>query len=291
MRYNWLILIVIGCNNSNELSNVALDNFQNDSINAEVYYLKNDNIETLEGIWIDVGYLEEIEKYKSVYLTDNKYTLLGFRMEKENLRSNSPFLFGFTSHESGYDIPICYDFSKNTYVLDTMKAANEFYKNIAIHRENNTVDTVKVKSHSYFKDYFELVVLNDDNLKLFFSKLKNEILYRKCNLNNELVRLLFEGTYVSIESGRKIAIGKDGQVIDFKDKTSYLYVVYDFGLNINYDAIFITDEKEIHGGYPEGDLYKFIFRNDTLELYYVLTDWDELEHIVDSVPTYFLIKE
>jgi hypothetical protein len=64
--------------------------------------------------------------------------------------------------------------------------------------------------------------------------------------------------------------------------------VYDFGLGIGYDAIVLFDSMK--GGNWNDDMYKFEIKADTLKLYKIKTDWDNLEHEVGDI-TYILIKQ
>jgi hypothetical protein len=223
--------------------------------------------ELLDGYYLSDNYLKNIEKTRSIYLNrEYKTKLFGFTLKKENLLSDSAGLFGYTVHEGGLDCPLIFDFDKSIFVND-LKSVKEF-------------DDIK--------EPFELSLTADNIVQMYFPESKQTDLYRKVTDDQtELRKILFEGEYLSGDQQNKYSFKRDGSLKGFDDK-KYYEVVYDFSLGIEYDAIIFFNKKR--GNWSDGDMYKYEFSSDTLKLYHIKTDWDNLEHKIGDI-TFTLIKK
>lgn len=216
--------------------------------------------ERLLGTWMSDRYLNEIQASRSVYKNQtSEPKILGFMVRKENLKSNEASLDGFNSHEGGIEIPIYFNSSINKFIYDETKS-NHF---------------------SNFNESFELKLLDNDKLEMRFENGSKEI-YRKVeDIETELRRLLFEGEFISIDDNKRFIFDRAGSLRGLNGKKSF-EVIYDFGLNIEFDAIIIYNEKEGRS-WSDGEIYKYEFDSDTLKLYYVNTNWVTMDHKVGEL--------
>jgi len=223
----------------------------------------------LDGEWLHDNYLRNIEKTKSIYLNRNLDSLLfGFTLNKENLLSDTAYLFGYTEHEGGYGNPIIFDFQKNRFVSDSKRLMN-----------NSGIPSVP----------FELKVINDSTVEMFFPESKITDTFRKVtDIQSGLRKILFAGNYISIDKKKKFSFDKNGNLKGFNNYV-YYDLAYDFGEGIDYDAI-IFFKTEAGGNWSMGDVYKFEFVSDTIKLYHVKTDWNNMEHKIGGL-AYTLIRE
>lgn len=253
-------------------------NSQNNEINSKTNSTDNNNFDKtqlikqaalLDGEWLHDNYLRNIEKTKSIYLNRNLDSLLfGFTLNKENLLSDTAFLFGYTVHEGGYGNPIIFDFQKNKFVSDSKRL-----------KDNSGIPSVP----------FELTVINDSIVDMFYPEFKITDTYRKVtDIQTGLRKILFAGNYISIDKKRKFSFDKNGNLKGF-DNYVYYDLAYDFGEGIEYDALIFFKTKA-GGNWSMGDVYKFEFVSDTIKLYYVKTDWENMEHKIGGL-TYTLIRE
>ncbi|MCF8298693.1 MAG: hypothetical protein K9J13_14185 [Saprospiraceae bacterium] len=259
-----LIVLLIGCNNPNSdtTTNIKTDSIP---INKE-QLIEQSNL--LDGFWLTNNYLLQIENSKSIYLSREYDTkLYGFILEKENLLSDSAWLHGFTEHEGGYSSLLIFDYKKNIFINDLKRK----------------------EDYSSFPESFELKITKNNLLEMYFPNSKTTDTYRKVIDNQtELRRILFEGNYYSSNNERKFSFNQNGLLDGFDDKVYYELVV-DFLEGIFYDAIILFPTED-GGNWPDGDMYKYEFDNDTLKLYYIKADWNNFEHEVGDI-SYKLIKE
>jgi hypothetical protein len=226
----------------------------------------NKQSELLIGLWMSDMFLNKIEATKSVYINkSSEPKILGFMVKGENLKSNSATIYMFTSHEGGIEIPIYFNNSINKFVYDEKRSVQS----------------------SNFNESFELNLIDNNKLEVKFRNNHKEM-YRKVEgEQDELRRLLFEGEYISIDNNKKFTFNRTGSLTGFDGKMSY-EVIYDFGLNIEFDAIVIYKEKE-GGNWPDGEIYKYEFDSDTLKLYFVNTNWETMNHKIGGL-SHKLIK-
>ncbi len=213
--------------------------------------------EALHGYWLTDDYLTTISKSKSVYANRNyKSAFYGFILDKENLQTDSANLAGFTEHEGGYDAPLIFDTQKN-----------KFIKNIQ-----------RVTEYAS-KAPLELNSKTNDRLEIFYPTINKTDVYRKViDDQTELRRILFEGKYRSIDSQQVFSFDQTGLVTGFGNNVRF-DVVYDFGEGVEYDAVLFFDTVK-GGNWNDADLYQYKFASDTLKLYKVETNWEELKHKV-----------
>lgn len=259
-----IFVFTIGCNSQNNSTNSTTksnNNFDKEQLKKQVALL--------DGEWLSDNYLRNIEKTKSIYLNKEPNTkLFGFTLNKENLLSDSANLFGFVVHEGGYESPIIFDYKKNKFVYDSKRS-----------KENSGIPSCP----------FELTVINDSIIEMFFPETKTTDTYRKVtDIQTGLRKILYTGNYNSIDKKKKISFDKNGTVKGFDNKV-YYELAYDFTEGIEQDAIILYKTKE-GGNWSTGDVYKFEFNSNTLKLYHVKTDWNNLEHKIEGL-TNTLIKE
>jgi len=249
----FLTLILVSCDNRP----TTTENLQDESKN----YIDNNRIvelsQSLHGLWISDNYLNNIEKNKSIFLSRKYDTKIqGFYLDKTALQTDSAFLEGFTDHEGGYSSPIIYDNEKDKFVNDM----------------------ARLSDYATFPDPFELNFDGKGKIEMYFPKTKKSDNYRKVNsdFQTEIRRLLIAGNYKAIYDNSEIQFDNNGEVHNFKD-FKYYELVADFGLNIEYDAIVFF--KTLKGGnWSDGEIYKFEFLSNSLQLQHVKTNWETMEH-------------
>lgn len=215
---------------------------------------------SIEGTYITKSYLTNIKKTKSIYESKkmDSQSLFGFSLDLENLKSSSPFLYGYLVHEGGYDSPIIFDSLKKRFI---------YYESLKNEFDNE-------------KDIFEINHKQND-IELYFPNTHKNEIYKKVipDIETELRQILIEGNYLDADK-RSIIFKKNGDVLNFKDYV-FFEVIYDFSLGIQFDAVIFFKSKE-GGNWSHGDIYKFEISNDTLNLNFVQTNWDNLEHNIES---------
>ncbi|MEI6124798.1 MAG: hypothetical protein WCQ95_14355 [Bacteroidota bacterium] len=198
-----IFVFTIGCNSQNNSTNSTTksnNNFDKEQLKKQVALL--------DGEWLSDNYLRNIEKTKSIYLNKEPNTkLFGFTLNKENLLSDSANLFGFVVHEGGYESPIIFDYKKNKFVYDSKRS-----------KENSGIPSCP----------FELTVINDSIIEMFFPETKTTDTYRKVtDIQTGLRKILYTGNYNSIDKKKKISFDKNGTVKGFDNKV-YYELAYDF---------------------------------------------------------------
>ncbi|MBT1703406.1 hypothetical protein [Chryseosolibacter indicus] len=254
MKNTLLILFILSISCTKPKENINSTKVVDDS-------LKQSITNELDGYWLSDSYLVEVANSRSIYLSRNYTTRLwGFRLEKANLLSNSPMLIGFTEHEGGYDIPIRFDPISNFFI------ANDF---------------------SYIREPFRLVQVDTNHLALDFDN-KKEVYRKILDERTELRKVLFEGQFKSLPNDSIIEFKSDGTIKGI-DGYRYFEPIYDFTEGINYDAMAFYPSKDSAGIWMRGKLFHFQIKADTLELYNIHSDWDEMEHKIGEIE-YKLIK-
>ncbi len=219
-----------------------------------------EQIELLSGLWMSDSYLQKVEKTKSVYANkSSEPKILGFLLKSENLKSDSAYIFGFTSHEGGYEIPICFNSSKSKFAYDPKR----------------------INQSSNFIDPFELNLIDSNKLEIKFLQNNHSEVYRKVHdVQSELRRILFEGEFRSSDSKKDFIFAHNGTLTGFENEANF-EVIYDFGLNIEFDAIVMYKGNK-NGNWSDGEIYKFEFVSDTLKLYRVNTNWENMDHKIED---------
>jgi hypothetical protein len=222
---------------------------------------KNNLASLLSGYWMSDSYLKKLEETKSVFANrNNESDVLGFLLKKENLKSDTACIFAFNSHEGGIEMPIHFDPSTNKFVSDS-------------ERNGEPVS---------FTEAFQLNLLNDKKIELNFLKTKQSRIFRKVpDIQSELRRILFEGVFESIDNKKKFSFTNTGEVTGFGDRRNF-EVIYDFGLNIEFDAIALYNGKE-SGNWSDAEIYKYEINSDTVKLYHVNTNWENMNHKIDDL--------
>ena len=230
-------------------------NKSSEKICTELFF----DAKSIKGEYIVKQYIENIEKTKSIYNSrkfDN-HSLFGFILDFTNLITKNPVLYGFKVHEGGYDKPLIYDTLKKKFKYDLSKS-----------NENK-------------QDYFE-ITKRQNSLEFYFPFKKKNEYYRKVNIDiqTELRKVIIEGNYCDTLKSKNIIFNKNGEVENFKDYV-YYELIYDFTEGIQFDAIIFFKTKK-GGNWSNGDLYKYEINKNTIKLNYVQTNWETLEHIIET---------
>lgn len=260
-----LLLLIISCGRKKHSDKQVIDNYT--KANIELTSME-DNLESesksISGEYISSNYIDNINKTKSVYSSrkfDNQ-SLFGFALDTKNLTSSNPILNGWLVHEGGYDKPLLYDIIKKKFIYDLSKLNNYETK----------------------QDAFIINRLQN-NLELFFPLKNKRELYKKLNfdMQTELRKILFDGIYLDSSQNKNIIFKQDGTVINYKDYV-YYEIIYDFSLAIEFDAIIFFKTKR-GGNWNDGDIYKFKINNNSINLNFVETNWETMEHRLASKMT------
>jgi hypothetical protein len=250
-------LVLVSCDNNYKTIEI------NQNVSKNV--IKNKRLikisENLHGLWVSDNFLKNIENSKSVFLSRNYDTkILGFYLDEKSMKSDSPFLEGFTDHEGGYISPIRFNYLKDKFV-------------------NNMA---KLSKSAFFPDPFELNYNGENILEMYFPKTKTSDTYRKLNsdFQTEMRKLLISGIYKTKNDNSEIHFDKNGKVQNFKE-FKYYELVTDFGLNIEYDALILFN-NENGGNWSEGEIYKFEIISKNLQLQRVQTNWESMEHEISN---------
>lgn len=211
----------------------------------------------LDGYWLSDSYLVDIENSHSIFegsTYEAKYW--GFKLEKENLLSGSPTINTFDPHEGGYSGSLNFD-------------------------------SIKI-DFSFLGGQTKLKLIDSNRLQLDFGDKKD--LYRKVSSEQtELRRLLFEGKYKNvIQDNQTIEFTKEGQIKGL-EKEKYFELVYDFGEGINYDVSIFYPNQDSSGIWTRGNLFHFKIKPDTIRLYKITPDWNEMNHKIGDLE-YVLVK-
>jgi hypothetical protein len=259
--------LLISCSSETSKSNEKLNTTESNKTKSKsINSKKNTESNSLNGTYISKKYLDNIKKTKSIFKSrkfDNQ-TFYGFVLESKNLISKTPILKGFTVHEGGYDVPLIFDTLKNKYIVDLIKL-------------NDSQDD---------KSYFEInkkhncIELIFKNEKEIYQKVENDI-------QTELRKIVMESDYQNMNENKKLVLQKNGDVQNFKDYV-YYQIIEDFSLGIQYDAIVFFKSKNA-GNWDEGDIYKFEIKNNVLRLNYIKTNWETLEHEIETETLEFKI--
>jgi hypothetical protein len=217
--------------------------------------------ERLNGYWLSDNYLNTIEKTKSIYKSKEYNTKFwGFTLDKQNLLSDSAVLNGFTEHEGGYSCYLIYNTAKNAFV-----------HNLSMARE-----------YEYLKDIpFELHLIDSNKLELGMGEQKE--IYRKvADEQTALRHILFTGKYQDLKNKKTIEFADGGQIIGIENR-HYFDLVFDFGEGIEYDAAIFYVNSDSSGLWTNGDMYHYKINGDTLKLYELHTDWEEMNHKIGDL--------
>jgi hypothetical protein len=218
------------------------------------------------GLWISDSYLTAIEKTKSVY-ANWQYTtsVLGFEFNKQ-----LNHVWGFSQHEGGTSWPITYNPATNRY----------------------SYDATRKEDYEQAQD-FVLYKTGDNIIEIAHAKPARKERYRRISLKNniydldyELNRILFEGSYTDSLSGKKIKFGHKGNVSGLGDMVNY-HIHYDFGESLEFDTVFISKNKQQEAQ----QTYHFKIKGSTIYLYATTENEEELTYIINPTPAFVLKKE
>jgi hypothetical protein len=211
----------------------------------------------LGGYWLSDSYLVDIENSHSIFeSSDYKAKYWGFKIEKENLLSGAATINTFDPHEGGYGGSLKFDSIKNEF--------------------------------SFPEEPIGLKLIDSIHLQLDFGDKKD--LYRKVlDEQTELRKLLFEGKFKNIiQDNQIIEFTKEGQITGL-NKNKYFELVYDFGEGINYDVSIFYPNQDSSGIWSRGNLFHFKIKSDTIKLYKITPDWNEMNHKIGDLE-YVLVR-
>lgn len=255
-----MTLLFIACNNSEQ------NNLHKTSTDDNKFKLE---AERISGTWLTSHYLDQIKEKKSIYAAKYDTELFEVSLDITELLGDTAILYGATEHEGGYMSPICFDPKKNLFVNDSSRK-----------EDGNTTEE------------FELMIGAEGKLHIHFTKDNKTDIYKKVDdVQTELRSILFSGNYHKPGNEHakayEFGFGTDGTLEGF-GKRKYYEVAFDFGLGINFDTLILFDKEE-HNNWNGADLYKFEFKGDTMLLYPVTSNWDEMEQTVGALK-YTLVR-
>ncbi len=178
LRETVLVILILsaGCNQRSDISTIEINHRKNLA-------------DRLGGYWISDDYLNNIKNSHSIYPNRDYITMVwGFKLETENLMSDSAYMNGFTIHEGGYNFSIKFDSAKNCFVHD------------------NSI--IEIYSHN---SPFTITLLDSGFLELDFGN-KKEVYRKVIDDQTELRKLLFEGQFIDLKTNKKIEFSADGSV-------------------------------------------------------------------------------
>jgi hypothetical protein len=269
-RYLFLIVLAtlsIDCTTKSEKIDSSKKGETAESSSSKAKSIK-ELVHQLDGTWLSDSYLAAIEKRKTVY-GNPAYTtsVFGFSILKDSLIDGSDYLYGFSTHDAGYTWPISYNESNKRVEYDA-----------------TTGDEIKPPSAFYINP------LTSTTLELIFAKPAKKELYRKAALEQELNRILFEGTYTDQATNKTVTFTRDGKITGLNGRVLYL-VQYDTEgeYATPFDAIFLFTKQDDEAGTP----FHFKISGDTITLYTV--NEEEVEKYVEynysiGAKAYTLIK-
>ncbi|NMM50896.1 hypothetical protein [Marinigracilibium pacificum] len=252
MKRNFLILLIslliITCSKPSK-QNIKTSETRIDSVNettiisnpektaAESIKLPDSIVELYSGYWLNNDFLTQIEINKSVF--DSKEydgELFGFELDKTGLKTGETKVYGFTSHEGGYVIPIRW--------IDEFRCftSTGFEDEISSIKMDVVIDSTNIIEFQF-----------EDGTSEFYRKVSDQ--------DSELRKILFKGIYED-SLANKYSFNTDGDISGFGGKNHYT-VLYDFGEGLYYDVIFISE----NGNQANEDLYHYRINQDSLLLY------------------------
>jgi len=238
-----IVLSLINCDKKKGDTNVTTSK-TNEPGHDKGLTLK-ESVARAEGTWISEPYLAAIEKNKAIY-NNPAYptTLFGFSIVKDSIADGEDYLYGFSTHDAGYMWPVQYDSAKKRISY-----------NIKVEDSDNMPPSP-----------FYLNPLTATTLEIVFTKSTKREVYRKADLEYELNRILFEGTYIDKATNKTVTFTKDGKVTGLEGKTMY-QVQYDpeGEYAVPFDAVFLFTLPDDEAGTP----YHYTISGNTLTLYNV----------------------
>jgi hypothetical protein len=257
---------------------------------SDTYKKQKDKIELaerLDGLWLNKTYLDSIQISKSPgsYIGDKIHiTWFGFRLIKDNLLTEKPYLGGFYIHEGGYGCNLLFEAKSSSFITTNL--------NLLISGEV-----------AYNESGVKLSLINDTLLEFDFSTgkeyyIKNEK-YNAANNEIDLLinRAVIEGEYKDIISGQYFHFYKNGFIAGFEKILKY-EIAYDFvgipifGINVISFKEFKseTQDYQINTKYYNENSYKFEFKQDILYMYPIKSDWYN-DKTVEVLPVKFKLKK
>ena len=239
----FIVVTLISCDKKKDDTNVITSK-KSEPAHDKGLTLK-ESVSRTEGTWISEPYLATIEKNKAIY-NNPAYTttLFGFSIVKDSIADGKDYLFGFSTHDAGYMWPVIYNTDKKRIEYNSKKED----------RDNMPPSP------------FYLNPLTAKTIELIFTKPAKKEVYRKVELDYELNRILFEGTYTDEATNKKVTFTRDGKITGLQGKTMYL-VQYDpeGEYAVPFDAVFLFTLPDDEAGTP----YHYTISGNTLTLYNV----------------------
>jgi hypothetical protein len=202
-----------------------------------------ESIANLDGTWIADDYMAAIEKNKSIY-NNPAYTtsLFGFSVIADSLAIDGrDYLFGFSKIDAGYTWPIFYNNSTGRFEYD-----------------------VKMQDEIIPPSPFYIKTIDATTVELVFSKPAKTERYRKADLESDINKILFAGTYTDQATNEKVTFTEDGKVTGLPGKVMY-YVQFenDDEFAVPFDAVDLFDKPDDEAGEP----FHYKIKGNTLTLY------------------------
>jgi hypothetical protein len=256
-----------------------------------------DFVHSIEGVWVNIEYLNSIKKYKSPYKTQEEHPYYEVFIDSKNVQNN---LIGFYDYEYGQteSSTLHYFDWKNKQLIykhsifDGKKLGNNYsqhFKKIDFIVQNN--DTI-------------LRIVKHDNLKVQLKKVKNtckEDVFDE-SINYFISATILQGKYKILDENKtplnkSISVDKFGKINGYPP--FYRIILWNFFREMNgifeHDVIEIVTQKnknEEFGFYRESveNLYKFEYKKDTLKLREIFYNETENKESFGEVKYYFVSK-
>lgn len=216
-----------------------------------------ESIAQLDGTWISDDYMAAIEKNKAIYNNPaHTTTLFGFSVIGDSLAiDGKDYLYGFSKIEAGYTWPIFYNDAHGRIEYD-----------------------IKMQDEIIPPSPFYIKKIDAKTVELVFSKPAKTERYRKTNseLEYDINKILFAGTYINESTNEKITFTEDGKVTGLAGKTTYqVQFENEDEYAVPFDAVVLYEDPDDEAG----ESFHFKIKGNTLTLYNL--NEEEIEKYVE----------
>ena len=230
-----MVLLLFSCGQKNSGNN------RTDTGEEKKYDTVTDNryveARKLNGIWVSQNFINEVIAKKSVYHAEEE--MFCIEIDEDEILSDSPYWYGYSDMESGYQSPLKFDIAKERFVNDVERCSE----------------------YEDMNEPFELYV-EDGLMKMYFPEKKEVDVYCKMekDFHTEMQKILIEGNY-----GR-VRFYRDGTVSNFKDY-QYYSIIDNFQEyeSDEFEGDIIEFYKNRADSMERADaVYEFMVKGDTL---------------------------
>lgn len=203
-----------------------------------------------ENVYMNTSFLDSIQKHQSCEKFEDYHPLLlGFTFSEQCTTLNA-----FTKHEGGI---ICN--------LDYVNTTLEFSSSSDSDQKLNGIILPS-----------DAVLLNVENDTTFYSPYPS--------IETAIRQQFFCGSF-NDSLNRKYTFNPwNGNVSGFGEEFNYYTIIYDFGLEIDFDCIALYSTED-GGNWNDAQFYHFkVINSTTVEFYKVLTDFVDFNHEITIYP-------